>query len=112
MLESVEDVPKFMQIHFLGQFVRHELLSQSEAEAIFHEKEENVTMLGMKWGSRNRRMRTSYAMPKPHGVKYTERCYEVHKTRVAWTADEINYGRNFWGRNDEGEGVSARGRAK
>ena len=27
-LESVEDVRKIMQIRFLGQFVRHELLSQ------------------------------------------------------------------------------------
>ena len=61
-LESVEDVRKFMQIRFLGQFVRHELLSQSEAEAIFHEKQEKVTMLGMKWVSRNRRMMTSYVM--------------------------------------------------
>ena len=31
-LESVEDVRKFMQIRFLGEFVRHELLSQSEAD--------------------------------------------------------------------------------
>ena len=38
-LESVEDVRKFMQIRFLGQFVSHELLSQSEAEIIFQEKE-------------------------------------------------------------------------
>ena len=34
-LESVEDVRKFMQIRFLGQFVRHELISQSEAEDFF-----------------------------------------------------------------------------
>ena len=34
-LESVEDVRKFLQIRFLGQFVRHELISQSEAEDIF-----------------------------------------------------------------------------
>ena len=47
-LESVEDVRKFMQIRFLGQFVRHELISQMEAEEIFQEKEEKVTMLGMK----------------------------------------------------------------
>ena len=47
--ESVEDVRKFMQIRFLGQFVRHELISQMEAEEIFQEKEEKVTMLGMKW---------------------------------------------------------------
>ena len=47
-LESVEDVRKFMQIRFLGQFMRQELLSQLEAEAIFHENEEKVTMLGMK----------------------------------------------------------------
>ena len=92
--------------------MRHELLSQSDAEAIFHEKEENVTMLGMKWVSRNRRMWTSYVMPKSHGVKYTERCYEVHHTRVAWTEDELNYGRKFWGRSDEMEGVAERGRAK
>ena len=57
-------------------------------------------------------MRKSYLMPKSHGVKYPERCYEVHTTRVAWTADEINYGRKFWGRKDEVEGVPARGRAK
>ena len=69
-------------------------------------------MLGRKWVSRNRRMRTSYVMPKSHGVKYPERCYEVHTTRVAWTADEINYGRKFWGRKDEGKVVPARGRAK
>ena len=71
-LESVEDVRKFMQIRFLGQFVRHELISQSEAEDIFQENEEKVSMLGMRWVSRNRRMRTSYVMPKSHGVKYPE----------------------------------------
>ena len=65
-------------------------------------------MLGMKWVSMNRRMRTSYVMPESHGVRYPERCYEVQTTRVAWTTDEINYGRKFWGRKDEGEGVSAR----
>ena len=70
----MEDVRKFMQIRFLGEFVRHELISQSEAETIFQENEEKVTMLGMKWVSRNRRMRTSYVMPKSHGVKYPERC--------------------------------------
>ena len=101
-----------MQIRFLGQFVRHELISQMEAEEIFQEKEEKVSVLGMKWVSRNRRMRTSYVMPKSHGVRYPERCYEVHTTRVTWTADEINYGRKFWGRKDEGEVVPARGRAK
>ena len=69
-LESVEDVRKFMQIRFLWQFVRHELISQSEAEDIFQEKEEKVSMLGMRWVSRNQRMRTSYVMPKSHGVKY------------------------------------------
>ena len=57
-------------------------------------------------------MRTSYVMPKSHGVRYPERCYEVQTTSVAWTADEIHYGRKFWGRKDEGEGATARGRAK
>ena len=47
-LESEEDVRKFMQICFLGKFVRHELLSQSEADAIFCEQEEKVIVLGMK----------------------------------------------------------------
>ena len=69
-------------------------------------------MLWMKWVSRNRRMRTSYVMHKSQGVKYPERCYEVHTASVVWTADEINYGRKFWGRRDEGEGVPERGRAK
>ena len=72
--------------------MRHELISQSEAEDIFQEKEEKekkVSMLWMRWVSRNRRMRTSYVMPKSHGVRYPERCYE-----------------------DEGEGVPARGLAK
>ena len=68
--------------------------------------------MGMRWVSMNRRMRTSYVMPKSHGVKYPERCYEVHTTRVAWTADEINYRRKFLGRKDEGEGVPEMGRAK
>ena len=45
-------------------------------------------------------------------MRYHERCYEVQTTRVAWTADEINYGRKFWGRKDEEEGVPARGLAK
>ena len=54
-LESVEDVRKFMQIRFLGQFVRRKLISQMEAEEIFHENEEKVNMLGMRWVSRNRR---------------------------------------------------------
>ena len=85
-LESVDDVRRFMQILFLGQFVRHELLSQSEADGIYFEQEENVSVLGMKCVARNRRMRTSYAMPKSYGVKYPERCYEVHTTRVAWTS--------------------------
>ena len=49
-------------------------------------------------------------MHKSLGVKYPERCYEVHTTRVAWTADELNYGRRFWGRKDEGEKVPTRGR--
>ena len=111
-LESVDDVKRFMQIRFLGQFVKHELISQSEAEEIFHGKEEKMTMLGMRWVSRNRRMRTSYVMPKSLGVRYPERCYEVQTTRVAWTAEEMSYGRKFWGRRDEGEGVPERGRAK
>ena len=72
-LESVEDVRKFMQIRFLGQFVMNELISQMEAEEIFKENEEKVSMLGMKWMSRNRRMRTSYVMPTSHGVKYPGR---------------------------------------
>ena len=33
-LESVDDVRRFMQISFLGQFVRHELLSQPDADEI------------------------------------------------------------------------------
>ena len=57
-------------------------------------------------------MRTNYVMPKSLGVKYPEMCYEVHTTRVAWTADEINYGRKFWGRRDEREVVPERWRAK
>ena len=69
-------------------------------------------MLGMKCVSRNRKMRTSYVMPKSHVVKYPERCYDVHTTRVAWTADELNYGRKFCGRSDEREGVAELGRAK
>ena len=91
--------------------MRHELISQSEAEEMFYEKKEKVSMLGMKWVSRNRRAMTSYVMPKSLGVKYPERCYEVQSTRVAWTADEINYGRKFWGRKDEEEGVPGLGRA-
>ena len=71
-----------------------------------------MNMLGMKWVSRSRRMRTSYMMPKSLGVKYPERCYEVHTTRVAWTADEINYGRKFCGRKDERDGVPERWSAK
>ena len=51
-------------------------------------------------------------MPKSLGLKYPERCYEVHTTVVAWTADEINYGRKFWGRKDERNGVQERCRAK
>ena len=84
-LESVEDVRKFMQVRFLGQFVRHELISQSEAEDIFQENEEKVSILWINWVSKNRRMRTSYVMPKSHGVRYPERCYEVQTTRVTWT---------------------------
>ena len=66
---------------------------------------------GMKWVSRSRRMRTNYVMPKSLGVKYPESCYEVHTTRVAWTADEINCDRKFWGRKDEQEVVPERWRA-
>ena len=71
--------------------------SRKQRQLIFtFEQEEKVSVLGMKWVSRNRRMRTSYVMPKSNGVKYPERCYEVHTTRVAWTADELNYGRRYW----------------
>ena len=56
-LESVEDVRRFIQIRFWGQFVRNELISQMEAEEIFQEKEEKLSVLGVKWVSRNRRMR-------------------------------------------------------
>ena len=76
-LESVEDVKRFMQVRFLGPFVKNELISQTEAEEIFHEKEEKVAMSGMRWVSRNRRARVSFVMPKSLGVKYPERCYEV-----------------------------------
>ena len=63
-LERVEDVRKFMQIRVMGQFVRHDLFSQSEADEIYFEQEEKVNVFGMKCVSRNRRMRTSYVMPK------------------------------------------------
>ena len=92
---ALENVRRFMQIQFLGQFVRQDLISQVEAEDIFAAQAEKVNMLGMKWVSRSRRMRTNYVMPKSLGVKYPERCYEVHTTMVAWTADEINYGLKF-----------------
>ena len=75
--------------------MRHDLLSQQEAEEIYSEQEEKVSVLGMKWVSRNRRMRTSYVMPKSYDVKYPERCYEVYTTRVAWTPDELNYWRRY-----------------
>ena len=92
----------------------HDLLMQPEADAIYFEHEEKVSVLVMKCMARNRRMRTSYVMPKSCGVKYPERCYEVHTTRVAWTPDELNYGRKYWGRTDEmeREEVVERGRAK
>ena len=53
-------------------------------------------------------------MHKSHGVKFPERCYEVHTTRVEWTADELNYWRRYWGRVDEPAKaeVAERGRAK
>ena len=44
-LESVEYVRMFMQIRFLWQFVRHELLSQREADEIYFEQEEKVSVL-------------------------------------------------------------------
>ena len=42
-------------------------------------------------------------MPKSCGVKYPERCYEVHTTRVAWMLDELNDGGKYWWRTDERE---------
>ena len=63
-LESVEDVRMFMQIRFLGQFVRQDLISQVEAEDIFAAQAENVNMLGIRWVSWSQRMRTNYGMPK------------------------------------------------
>ena len=108
----MEDVKRFMQIRFLGPFVKHELISQSEAEKIFHEKEEKVTVLGMRWVSRNRRARVSFVMPKSLGVKYPERCYDVQSTRVALTAEMMGYWRKFWGRRDEGKGAPERRRTK
>ena len=55
--------------------MRHVLISQMEAEEIFQEKEEKVTMLGMKWVSRNRRMRTSFA--RSTGVSVTGDCAAI-----------------------------------
>ena len=96
----MDEVKRFMQIRLLGPFVKYELISQSEAEEISHEKEEKVTMLGMRWVSRNRRTRMSFMMPRSLGVKYPERYYDAQSTRVAWTAEEMGYGRTFWGRKD------------
>ena len=73
----------FTQIRFLVQFVRNDLLSQSKADAIYFEQEEKMSVIWIKWVSRNRRMRTSYVVPKSCGVKYLERCCEVHTTRVS-----------------------------
>ena len=42
-------------------------------------------------------------MPKSCGVKYPEKCCEVHTTRVAWTPDELSYVIKYWGRTDERE---------
>ena len=86
-----------MQIRFLWQFVRHDIISQKEANEIYYDQEENVSVLGMKLVKRNRRMRTSYKMPKSYCVKYPEMCYEVHTTMVAWTPDELSCGRNIGG---------------
>ena len=83
--------------------MRHELLSQQEADEIYFDQEEKVSVLGMTFVARNRRMPTRYVMPKSCGVKCPGRCYEVHTTRVAWTPDELNYGRKCWGRTDERE---------
>ena len=51
-------------------------------------------------------------MPKSHGLKYPERCYDVHTTRLAWTPDKLNYGPECCGRGDEREReeVAERGR--
>ena len=94
--------------------MRHELLSLREADDIYFEHEEKVSVLGMNWVARNRRMRMIFVLSKSCGVKYQERCFEVHTTRVAWTPDELNYGRRYWVRTDEmeREEVVERGRAK
>ena len=95
-LESVEDMRMFTQIRFLWQFVRHDLISQQEADEIYYDQDEKVSVIGMKWVKHNRIMRTSFDMPKSCGVKYPERCYEVHTTRVTWTPEELSYGRKYW----------------
>ena len=58
--------------------MRYELLSQQEADDIYFEQDKNMSVLGMKWVASSRKMWTSYVMPKSCGVKYPERCYEVH----------------------------------
>ena len=35
-LESLEDIRKFLQIRFLGQFVKHHVFSQEEAERMYY----------------------------------------------------------------------------
>ena len=69
-LASVDDVRKFMEIRFMVQFVRHELISQQEADEIYDDQEEKVSVLGMTWVKHNQRILTSYEMPKWCCVKY------------------------------------------
>ena len=59
-------------------------------------------------------MEDAYELCDAVWVKYPERCYEVHTTRVAWMLDELNYGGKYWWRTDEREqeDVVKRGRSK
>ena len=66
----MDDVRKFMKISFMVQFVRHELISQQEADEIYDDQEEKVSVLGMTWVKHNQRILTSYEMPKWCCVKY------------------------------------------
>ena len=41
-----------MQARFMWQFVRHDIISQQEAEEIYYDQEAKVSVLGMRCPSR------------------------------------------------------------
>ena len=76
------------------------MISQEEAEEIYYDQEKTIKVHGMRWVRHMRREQKYFEMPKSVVVKYSTNYYEVGSTRIPPSAEELNYGRRYWGHKD------------